>query len=450
MPKQTFYVKGMHCASCELLIERKLKEIIGVSDVNVSLKTKALEISCDENQQFSARKLNRLFNDTEYSFATEKPIENETSSLTFTIVTAAVLLGVIFFASKIGLLNSVRITSESSLPLIFTFGLIAGFSSCAALIGGLVISLSEKWNEAYTRYDSFSSKITPHLLFNSGRLISFALLGAVLGVIGSKFKLSGPFTVGLIVFVSVIMILLALQMLGVRALDGFKIALPKKLTSHAADDKKFSGAYAPFFTGFITFLLPCGFTLIAEGVAILAGSALRSSLIMLSFVLGTTIPLLLIGVFSVKLVNSKAASEKFLKVAGLVVIFFALYNINVQLGITARAFSGNNTTRSSVYTNAYESQSQSTAQVIKTIYTSANDISPSTFTVSVGKPVRFEVYSEDNGYGCMSTIMVRGLYNQPQLLRQGQTIVMEFTPTETGSYQITCAMGVPRGVINVE
>ena len=64
-------------------------------------------------------------------------------------------------------------------------------------------------------------------------------------------------------------------------------------------------------------------------------------------------------------------------------------------------------------------------------------------------PVRFEVDARDDGQGCMSTIMVPGLYNTPQILDKGSKIVMEFTPRKPGSYNITCAMGLPRGVITV-
>jgi plastocyanin domain-containing protein len=88
-------------------------------------------------------------------------------------------------------------------------------------------------------------------------------------------------------------------------------------------------------------------------------------------------------------------------------------------------------------------------QVIKTAYTLAGDIQPNTFTVKAGQPVRFEVDVQENGSGCMSTIMIPGLYNTPQLLSAGEKIVMQFTPN-AGSYQITCAMGVPRGTITAE
>ncbi len=89
------------------------------------------------------------------------------------------------------------------------------------------------------------------------------------------------------------------------------------------------------------------------------------------------------------------------------------------------------------------------AESITVGYTKAHDISPNTFTVKTGEKVRLEVNPTDTASGCMSEIMVPGLWNKPQPLVKGKKIVMEFTPQKAGTYKITCAMGVPRGVINV-
>jgi sulfite exporter TauE/SafE/copper chaperone CopZ len=89
-------------------------------------------------------------------------------------------------------------------------------------------------------------------------------------------------------------------------------------------------------------------------------------------------------------------------------------------------------------------------QVIKASYTLNGDIQPNTFIVKAGKSVRFEVDAKEDGRGCMSTIMVPSLYNTPELLKKGAKIVMEFTPLTAGDYKITCAMGMPRGIIKVQ
>jgi len=90
------------------------------------------------------------------------------------------------------------------------------------------------------------------------------------------------------------------------------------------------------------------------------------------------------------------------------------------------------------------------AQVIKAVYTSGQDIQPADFKVKVNQPVSFEIDAKDDGSGCMSTIKIQSLYENPQPLKAGQTIVMNFTPANKGKYLITCAMNVPRGTITVE
>ncbi len=45
---QKFYISGMTCQSCEVIIERQLKKIDGVSCVSVSQKNGALEIESDK------------------------------------------------------------------------------------------------------------------------------------------------------------------------------------------------------------------------------------------------------------------------------------------------------------------------------------------------------------------------------------------------------------------
>lgn len=63
--------------------------------------------------------------------------------------------------------------------------------------------------------------------------------------------------------------------------------------------------------------------------------------------------------------------------------------------------------------------------------------------------MRLEIQVNDTGSGCMGTIMIPGLYDKAIPLVKGQNIIMQFTPTKMGKYPITCAMGVPRGAINV-
>jgi len=99
--------------------------------------------------------------------------------------------------------------------------------------------------------------------------------------------------------------------------------------------------------------------------------------------------------------------------------------------------------------NSGLSGSASPQQIIRTSYTLSSDIQPNTFTVKAGVPVKFIIDVKEDGQGCMSTVMILGLYNNAQSLQKG-TVEMDFTPMKPGDYKITCAMGVPRGTLKVQ
>jgi uncharacterized protein len=348
--------------------------------------------------------------------------------------------------SKLGLSSFINISSDSSFLAFFIFGLIAGFSTCAALVGGLILSLSKNWLELYGHGNSFIEKSKPHILFNLGRIISYFFVGGILGYLGAQLKISGTITSIVVLLVSILMLVLAMQMLGVKFFNRFKIALPKSFSKKVADTKNSKRKFAPFIVGFFTFLLPCGFTLASEGLAVLSGDAIRGSLIMLFFALGTAIPLLAIGLFSSLLVSNPKTSEKFLKIAGILIIFFVLYNINFQFGIIRDFTFSQNTIEKSQVNAEIENKN---IKVIKAVYSKNLGIIPSNFELKVGQEVRLEILAKDNGSGCMSTIMIPKLWNSPKSLLKGETVIMDFIPSNVGIYQITCAMGVPWGTINV-
>jgi plastocyanin domain-containing protein len=101
--------------------------------------------------------------------------------------------------------------------------------------------------------------------------------------------------------------------------------------------------------------------------------------------------------------------------------------------------------------NINEKITNEKVKIIKATYTNFG-LSPYQITVKKGEKVRLEIEVLVNEYGCMSTILLPGIFEKPQTLTKGKTLVMEFTPTKTGSYQFVCAMDVPHngGVVVTE
>lgn len=98
---------------------------------------------------------------------------------------------------------------------------------------------------------------------------------------------------------------------------------------------------------------------------------------------------------------------------------------------------------------AAQAVTEGNVQIIKATYTSRGDISPNTFSVKANQPVRFEIDAKEDGQGCMGSVTIPTLTRKIEVFTKGEKTVFEFTPTSKGSFPITCAMGVPRGQIQV-
>jgi sulfite exporter TauE/SafE len=164
-------------------------------------------------------------------------------------------------------------------------------------------------------------------LFHIGRLVAFFVLGGVIGMIGSAFQL-GTFGTFLMTFV----VALVMLVLGINLLDIFPWAkklqptLPKFLSSHLLQIKKVNHTFTPVVLGIVTFFLPCGFTQSMQIYSLTTGSFWGGASTMFVFALGT-LPVLALLSFSSLSIHDKATSGVFFKTAGLVVIFFALFNL---------------------------------------------------------------------------------------------------------------------------
>ena len=453
--KEVIYkVSGMHCASCELLIEKKLLEMNNIKSVEAMAGKGEVIIEYLENKP-SVEKLNHMFRKENYIFFDQpaiigKEIKHNESLIIFGI---AILLIILFLSlNKLGLSGSASVNSASSLPAFFIFGLLAGVSSCAALVGGIVLSMSKQWLDLYSDRESTWQKLQPHLMFNSGRLLSYTFFGFILGLIGSKLNISLRFTALLIIAVSIMMVFLALQMLGLKAFRKFQFTLPKFITRYIADEANFKGEYMPAIMGAMTFFLPCGFTITAQGLALISSNPLHGSLIMLLFALGTAPTLLVIGLSSVKFFSRPHLALRFSKIAGILVLFFALFNFNNQLNVLGfNSFNDLFITKaaSKAVTEAKDLPPLVDGKQVIKMNASARGYSPNYFKLRAGLPVRWEI-TDTGTSGCTNAVISNNLFSGQIDLTPGQTSIKEFTaPTLPGKYKFSCWMGMVSGIIEV-
>lgn len=323
MKTYTFHVHGMHCNSCVILTESKIAELPNVQKAKSSLKNHSIEVTGEFGNMSEAEIAEQLtvpVKEHGYTISVEKQVVEKSWSDFKVAVPVAVGFAVLFILlQKLGIIHLVD-GGNVTYGTAFVVGIIASLSTCMAVVGGLVLSMSATFAKE-------GDKIRPQMMFHVGRIVSFFILGGVIGAIGSAFTLNttGTFVLGLII--AIVMLIL-----GINLLDVFPWAkrlqpsMPKFISKRAHKVSNLSHTLTPLLVGIATFFLPCGFTQSMQLYTLTTGSFLKGGLTMLSFALGT-LPVLALISFSSFSIQKSLKSGVFFKSAGLIVILFAVFNL---------------------------------------------------------------------------------------------------------------------------
>lgn len=322
--RKELYVTGMHCKSCEVLIENKLEKIGGLKDIKADLQNSKVSFKTEDNDKEVIKKINNVIQEHGYT-AQEKEVHKKINykELLIALIIAIVISLIFVLVQNLGVTNLVN-ASTLTYPIVFLIGIIASISTCMAVVGGLVLSIS-------STYAKDNSKGIPLIFFHISRLVSFLILGGVLGYIGTLFTLSTTFYFIITSILFIVMLILAINLLDVFPFfKKLQFTMPKQLTSGILKTEKMKNIFTPILLGASTFFLPCGFTQSMQINAIASGNILNGALTMLIFALGTLPILALISFGSKKLANS-ARSTLFFKTSGFLVLFFAIYTFLTSL-----------------------------------------------------------------------------------------------------------------------
>lgn len=440
-------IKGMHCRSCEILIEDNLKEIKNVSSVEVSYKTGEAKVFYDHELPNSSE-IEKIISDSGYKVGYEKKLSLITKNISDyeNLGLAFLILIVIYLSLKFFGISDISLDTNGnnlSSGFIILIGLVAGFSTCMALVGGLVLGLSSKYVISRPQATA-SQKFKPHLFFGLGRIISYTLLGGFLGLIGSAFKFSSLVNGIVIILVGIVMFIMGLQLINIfPRLSNFKITLPKRVARlfgfNGNDNYSNKGAA---ILGALTFFLPCGFTQAVQLYAISTGNFWLGATAMGLFALGTAPGLLSIG--GITAVVKGIFKEIFFKVAGLAVIVFSLFNLASGYALTSLDFNK----KVNLETKNISDPNVVLENGVQTVYMKETNrgYSPNSFVIKKDIPVRWIINAEAP-YSCASALIVPK-YKIRTFLNAGENIV-EFTPTNVGVVSFSCSMGMYTGRFNV-
>lgn len=319
--KHTFHAEGMHCASCVIYLEETLKDNAGVIDVQANLAMCTVTVSSDRDSdpRALAEKLTALISNNGYRLTVEKAKEKKTHR-EFLLAVPAALTAIIGFLllQKLGLINLITASNVSYGTAVF-IGLIASVSTCLAVVGGLVLSLSAHAAKNQTHWRA-------QVMFHTGRLGGFFVLGGIIGSAGKLFQLDLVGNAILGIIIAVVMMILGLNLLDTfPILKRLQLKLPNIFARHTVRASNSSHMLAPFIVGIGTFFLPCGFTQSMQVYTLTTENFLTGGLTMLAFALGT-LPMLALLSFGALEISHKSWKGIFFKAAGIVIIALALFN----------------------------------------------------------------------------------------------------------------------------
>lgn len=167
----------------------------------------------------------------------------------------------------------------------------AGSLHCVGMCGPLALALPGNANR--------SRFITGRLLYNAGRVVTYAALGAIFGLIGETLVLAG-LQRGLSIAAGVILLgwlilrlrpglFTSAQIFIPRLIAPLKTALAKQLR-----ERSFTALFA---VGLLNGLLPCGLVYLALAAAAATGTAANGALSMIVFGSGTIPAMLAVSLF---------------------------------------------------------------------------------------------------------------------------------------------------------
>jgi sulfite exporter TauE/SafE len=389
-----------------------------------------------------------------------------------------ILLGIVFVAVAIGLAviqanpGTIAIAGDSAamsqLFVAFVTGLTTGGLSCLAVQGGLLAgTLAHQIEEDYTQQavqgksnkknraqaPIHSNSALPILLFLGAKIVSYTLLGALLGFLGSYLSLSPTTRAILMIAIGVFMVGNALRMFNVHPIFRyFSFEPPKFITRYIRRTAKGTDNLTPLFLGFLTVFIPCGVTQAMMAVALGTGSALMGAALMFAFTLGTSPVFFVIAYLTTEL--GSRMEKYFMRFVAAVVLVLGLVTVNGGLNILGSPFSAQNMTRG-LFPSAEASASDtgSTAPVVangELLLQVENDgYFPQTLKAPAGQAVTLNLVTNKT-YSCSRDFVIPGL-DFYQLLPDTGTVQISIPAQAEGSkLYFTCSMGMYTGQIVFE
>lgn len=469
--KTRFFIGGMTCVNCQNKIETALLHMAGIETARVSYQNGTADLVYDPDW-ITLEEIQQVIRDAGYEVLSEKARNKQKPGRAAHILIVIAVLYALLENS--GILNrlapSQLADTRMGYGMLFVIGLLTSVH-CIAMCGG--INLSQCIPQKRTETGNGASVLGPALFYNLGRVISYTVIGAILGLAGML--IGGGSGAGLSLFLQgilkiiagIFMVLMGINMLGIfPGLRRFTPQIPRFLAGRV--NQKKASSRQPFVVGMLNGLMPCGPLQSMQIVALASGNPLAGAFSMFMFSLGT-VPLML-GLGSFISLLGKRFTKRVMEIGAVLVMVLGLamlsqgFSLSGLLDGTAweqtreplRSAGSNRVSEPlSESTAASEPEALSESEAASGEKTDVQIVRSTlsggrypNITVKAGVPVRWIIDVPKGALNGCNYRMVLRAYGISHTFSEGENVI-EFTPEETGTVTYTCWMGMIRGKIFV-
>lgn len=446
--KKMLQVDGMSCTSCELRIENALEKLDGVLEVEAFAGSSKVYVTYDANLVTLAEVIETI-EALDYTVRNKPgsaagPPTNQRAAGDTLTVNQLLGLGIILLAVYVMVNNTVgfnfipEVNEYMGYGLLFLVGVLTSLH-CIAMCGGINLSqsLTAKADDPANRFALF----LPSLLYNTGRVTSYTIIGGIAGALGSVISFSGAAKGFVAIVAGVFMVLMGLNMLNI--FPGLKSLMPRMPKFLGRKIQRGGQHYGPFYVGLLNGFMPCGPLQAMQLYALGTGSFLAGATSMFMFSLGT-VPLMF-GLGAVSSLLSSKFTHKMMKASAVLVIALGLVMANRGLALSGIATPSLPLDTNNSYQSVRVAALSDGVQVVTTkLYPGRYE----PIIVQKGIPVQWNIKAEPKDInGCNNEIIIPQ-FNESKKLAPGDNII-EFFPAETGTFAYACWMGMIRSRIMV-
>ncbi len=432
--KKTIKIEGMHCISCEMLLEKAFKDIKNIDLISVNHKKWILELDIKDKNDY--KKVQEIIKENNFEIV-EHENNNKWLNIEKLLINIASFLGLwvfIYLFSLLDIYKYIPDTSDLSFLWAILIWLVASLSTCLAITWAIIIWFSRycddtKWLYGHTKVQIF---------FQLWRIVWFFILGWILWLIWKTFSISMWVTWILSFIVWILILYMWLNIVWLApSITKLWVHMPKKFSSkiHALSHPK----YAPLVWA-LTFFLPCWFTQTVQLIAISSGSFISWGLIMAAFALWT-MPVL----FSVWLWSSYFKEKNFdvlNKLIWALLIFFWIATISSSKNLIS--FTPITETKVKTEVSIVEKKEVKKEIINKKIETITMwhnwwQTEPKVIEIESWVDYKLVITPDENGKWCMSTLVMPKINKQVHPVRKWVDITYELKNLKKWEYPIVCS-----------